>query len=207
MGACQPSAPAAEPPPAPSNTSGEPENRNEALVAVAPTGATDLSSPPSAAAHRPDVPFSDEESVSLLVDSRIQSITPEDAKKRLTRAGEVREMRDPVANDVVLRTDAASSSFEVSYVRDSAGAWGFIGASMSARAVNANEALAAVGRYDSILQKRFGKPTWVADDEPPPPTRGWDLERGALSLRLSQRETPEGVSVLLEYSEPAGEAE
>jgi hypothetical protein len=58
-----------------------------------------------------------------------------------------------------------------------------------------------------MLRRRFKKPTWVSQDEPPPPSRGWDLEQGALSLRLSQRETAEGLIVRIEYSEPDGEAE
>jgi hypothetical protein len=187
--------------------------RNSRTPAVLPPQKEARTAPHPGPIGAPVVPkveqrhLSEDQILSVLIDSKLPSATSSAAKERLASVGSVRESR-PVDSVVQLETDGADAHFLVTYGKDGQGGWKFNYATVTRKSRDRAAATESYKRLDAQLRKRFGVPAWVDADGEAPPTQGWNAGTGAMELRLVQRNDEQGLFVLeLTLAEPQGEAE
>jgi hypothetical protein len=166
----------------------------EPLPSANPEGA-------SAPASEDGATLSEEELLTLLLDSRFHEATPDSAVQRLGQVGDVR-MRRPVPSTTEVVADGRGAHMFITYVRQEQGSWQFAYAKLKRDASSAAEAKTTYERFVELLRLRFGKPVWR--QEGPPVMLGF--KAGGL-MEASVMESRDATGVELMFSEPQGEAE
>jgi hypothetical protein len=182
-------------------TESSPPAAAPSIEAPGPTNGTPAESKPADPVKRN---LSEEEMVTVLIDSKFTTVTPEGAQERLALLSNARERR-PVDTTTEVSAEAANAHFLVSYIRDGRGGWEFSNAKLTRHATNAIEAKRSYDRFASLLRARFGKPVWTQEGSPP--MLGWNAG-GPMEVSLLQhQDEPDKFVVELMFAEPQGESE
>jgi hypothetical protein len=180
---------------------------NVATETHAPVASPTVSSVPPveatpASETRAAVRLSDDEMIALLVDSKLQRLTPEAARERLAATSDVRQS-NPTSEGLQLRLGSGACYLLVSYLRGGQGEWIFGYARATMEASSEATATQSYERFKARLGERFGKPAWDQDG-----VVGWTVGEGAMEVSLLQRNDENGRFLIeATVAEPQGESE